>query len=815
MPTTLVAGDIAFTAVQADNTGGGFNGDAFEFLLLVPVTVGTTIFFTDNGYLTSTSAFRTNENLVRWVAQSDLPAGTVKTFLAPGGTGAASTAEWTGINPTTGATLTTAAMGLAGGGDNIHALQSPTFGGAELLNGTAIAAITWGGATFAATFTTASGNATTALAPGLTDGVNAVSIAATDNARYNDGATGSVEAGSAATIRSSINNDANWTASTNPLSPHNTTATFLITTPGADTLTGTSGDDTIDLLSGNDSFNGGAGNDSITGGTGNDTLTGGTGADTFVRDANDTVAQADVITDFSLADGDKINLGTTGPASWLALKNLLIGTNGTDAQLQGMWNSNAQTVTLTGVTQEAIKLVNNATSAPNFTFDTSGTSRNITGTSGNDMAFGGLGADTLSGGLGNDTLWGDDGADVMDGGDGNDSLFGGAGADSITGGTNNDRLYGDAGTDTLTGGTGADVYYIDDTTDVIVEASGEGYDLIQSSSNYVLAAGVSIEGLSVRNVAGASLTGNELDQSMNGYFGSDTLNGGGGNDIIDGGAGADSMLGGLGDDTFYVNDAGDAVSETAGEGTDLVWVSAASWIATAGASVETIRASASGLSITGNELNNNIYGTTGADILDGGAGNDRLYSLGGADTLSGGMGNDIFYVTSTTAVVREASGAGIDYVQTTVDFTIGSGQEIEAVQITSAAGRSVTGNELADELRGNTGNDSLSGGAGNDDLYGGDGADLLDGGIGNDRFTGGAGADTFSFSTGWGKDFIIDFQDNVDKIDLTGVAGLESFSQLTVTMYGANDMLLSFEGNTLRVRGDLVTASSIADDVTV
>jgi hypothetical protein len=47
MSSTLVSGDVAFSAFQSDNTGGGFNGDAFEFVLLVPVTAGTTIYFTD------------------------------------------------------------------------------------------------------------------------------------------------------------------------------------------------------------------------------------------------------------------------------------------------------------------------------------------------------------------------------------------------------------------------------------------------------------------------------------------------------------------------------------------------------------------------------------------------------------------------------------------------------------------------------------------------------------------------------------------------------------------------------------------------
>jgi VCBS repeat-containing protein len=241
-PTLLNPGDIAFSAFQADNAGGGFNGDAFEFVLLVPVTAGTTIYFTDSGYLTTTNAFRTNEGLVQWVAQSDLVAGTVRTFLNPGGAGVASTPEWTGINPTTGATLTTATIGLATGGDNVTALIDPTFGGTDALNGTAIAAITFGGSTFASPFTGLNGtggnvNSTTALSPGLTDGVNAISIAGTDDGRYNDAAAGSVESGTQADVRASLTNDALWSTSTTPLS--NTTATFTITNGGgtAETLT--------------------------------------------------------------------------------------------------------------------------------------------------------------------------------------------------------------------------------------------------------------------------------------------------------------------------------------------------------------------------------------------------------------------------------------------------------------------------------------------------------------------------------------------------------------------------------------------------
>src|SRR5204863_9827122 len=48
------------------------------------------------------------------------------------------------------------------------------------------------------------------------------------------------------------------------------------------------------------------------------------------------------------------------------------------------------------------------------------------------------------------------------------------------------------------------------------------------------------------------------------------ISGLGGNDMLDGGAGADHLFGGTGNDTYVVDNAGDIVDETGGDGTDLV-----------------------------------------------------------------------------------------------------------------------------------------------------------------------------------------------------------------------------------------------------
>lgn len=538
-------GEIAFVAAQSDNNGGGFNGDAFQFVLLVPVTAGTTIFFTDGGYRTDTGTFRTNETMVRWVAQSNLPAGTVVTFLAPGGVGAASSAEWTGINPSTGAALTTAAFQLATtNGDNITALINPTFGGIDALTGTAIAQITYGGATFAATFDITSGNNHTALAPGLTDGVNAVSLAVTDNVRYNEAAAGSVESGTLADVRASINNDANWTSSATPLSPHNhTTGTFTTQsvvsgTTGSETVTGTAGNDTINGLDGNDVLLGGGGEDNFNGGTGNDIIVVDSAGDVVTEAANEGIDRVETNLAAYTLTANVENLEYTGGAAFTGTGNTLANT------------------IVGGASGDALDGGDGDDTLGGEAGDDS-----LVGGNGNDRLIGGAGTDTLSGGAGNDTLVVDSDAEVglATGGDGIDTLQlnyssngsatiagdietvsnigggtanlflnalantygGGAGSDNVSAGDGNDVLYGRGGSDALNGQEGNDRIFGDAGDDVL---GGEnGSDLLYGGAD---------------------------TDTLYGGGGNDTLYGEAGNDILEGGAGLDILNGGLGADTF-------------------------------------------------------------------------------------------------------------------------------------------------------------------------------------------------------------------------------------------------------------------------
>lgn len=86
---------------------------------------------------------------------------------------------------------------------------------------------------------------------------------------------------------------------------------------GSDTLSGGDGDDKLlggddsDALSGDagdDELQGGNGDDVLSGGAGLDTLFGGEGADTFVFTADTAFSDLDGIWDFSVGQGDKVNI---------------------------------------------------------------------------------------------------------------------------------------------------------------------------------------------------------------------------------------------------------------------------------------------------------------------------------------------------------------------------------------------------------------------------------------------------------------------------------------------------------------------------
>jgi Ca2+-binding RTX toxin-like protein len=340
------------------------------------------------------------------------------------------------------------------------------------------------------------------------------------------------------------------------------TITFTATGANQDgieniTLTGTSninatGNALNNVLTGNSANNvlsGGDGNDILIGGLGNDTLIGGAGADTFVfSDYDPSAVQQDVVTDFSIAQGDVIAFGAAGVASFDVLSRWVLRSNSAgDTYLNAGFNGLSQSMTLTGVSASSL-------TASNFVFDTSATPRNQTGTANSDMLFGGGGDDVLVGGDGRDFLLGDAGSDTLIGGNGNDILDGGIGADIMT------------------GGAGNDLYYIDNVGDVINELPEDGgVDTADTWVSYEFTGTASgIERIFLRDTGNIDVTANALNNSIFGNSGNNRIDGGDGNDTIFGGAGNDTIIGGAGNDTLNGGAGADVFEFAAGSGADTI-----------------------------------------------------------------------------------------------------------------------------------------------------------------------------------------------------------------------------------------------------
>ncbi len=318
-------------------------------------------------------------------------------------------------------------------------------------------------------------------------------------------------------------------------------------------------------------------------------------------------------------------------------------------------------------------------------------------------------------------------------------LFGDAGHDDFAGNNfaSTGSIYGEDGNDTFTGfrsgitlygGSGNDVYRVNAGSNAaFVEAADAGKDTIQLMRGADYTIGDNIENVVVGTYAGsdattATITGNALDNAftghgndetmnglggndrLNGKAGNDTLNGGDGNDLLDGGAGNDAlnggagndrligrtgddtMTGGTGDDIYYVDSAGDIVTENVGEGIDTLRTTVSLFSLPDHVENGVMDSTADGMNLWGNGLNNLLIGNTGADILfgaggndelRGGVGNDGLYGGHGNDTLLGGVGDD--YLWGYFGADTLTGGAGDD----TFDYEeVGESTPLETDYIT-------------------------------------------------------------------------------------------------------------------------------------
>ncbi len=419
----------------------------------------------------------------------------------------------------------------------------------------------------------------------------------------------------------------------------------------------------------------------------------------------------------------------------------------------------------------------------------------LDGKGGDDILIGGAGDDEIHGGTDNDTIYGgrsdgidDNGNDILYGDGGNDTMYGGGGNDILIADKGNDTLYGDKGADELYGGEGNDILYAGEDNDQLYGGKdddtlygGNGNDIVYGEGGNDTLRGESGDD---------AIKGGDGDDSLYGGIGSDILSGGAGNDTLNGGAGSDTLFGEVGNDVYVIDTIGDTICEKFDEGNDTVQ-SSISYTLTA--NVENlILTGLANINGTGNSLNNTLKGNSGANILNGGA---------GTDTLFGGAGNDTYYVDNvgdkvyeTTTAVSGIDSGGIDLVNTTISYTLGS--FVENLTLTGTSNINGTGNSLNNTLTGNSGANILNGGAGVDTLFGG---------VGNDTLVGGAGRDSFVFNTALNgttnKDTITDFTATDDIIKLengiytklatVGTLAMDNFyASATGVAHDANDYIV-------------------------
>lgn len=305
-----------------------------------------------------------------------------------------------------------------------------------------------------------------------------------------------------------------------------------------------------------------------------------------------------------------------------------------------------------------------------------------------------------------------------------DRLSGGSAADTLTGGAGWDVLFGGTGGDTFTGGSEPDyVSYQGRANSVTADTDGVADDGEPGENDNV---GPDVESLIGGNGADV-LTGNELDNGLDGGPGADTLNGGAGNDYL----------------LYWTRNAAVSVSfdgvandGEAGEN-DIV-----------GADVESAIGGNGSDTITGDARANTLLGDDGADTVIGGGGADSLFGSSGIDFLDGGTGDDLLDGGTQADVMfgREGSDranyAGRTAALTvTLDDTEGDGEPLEGDQVHSDV-ENVTGGSGADFLSGSTAANVLDGGAGGDTITAGAGADTLLGGPGIDNLDGADDGDT-------------------------------------------------------------------------
>lgn len=385
-------------------------------------------------------------------------------------------------------------------------------------------------------------------------------------------------------------------------------------------------------------IDGGAGNDIISGGNGNDTLVGGDGNDLIAGGQGNDIALLGAGRDVFIwnpGDGsDSVNGGDGYDA--LAFngadmaENIAISANGSNGFALLTRDVANVSIDLLGV--DAV-IVNTLGGADKITVG------NMTGTDVSEVSIN-LGVNGA----------GDGSADsvIVNAAGGNDTIkISGSGTDyTVTGASTYLSVLHSEAQDQLT-------------------VNGLGGDDIISASAMSATAKMILDGGDGNDI----VAGGAGADTIIGGNGNDYLIGQGGDDTLIGGTGLNTLQGGTGNDHYVVQSLGDTVFEFAGEGTDEVQTSLASYA---------LRPNVENLVFTDGTVSHTGVGTSENNRFTGASGNDTFTGGGGADVFDyhvAGNGKD----TITDFDASNAS-AGHDHIDLS-----GRGLSFAALTFTAGA----------------------------------------------------------------------------------------------------------------------------------
>jgi Ca2+-binding RTX toxin-like protein len=275
------------------------------------------------------------------------------------------------------------------------------------------------------------------------------------------------------------------------------------------------------------------------------------------------------------------------------------------------------------------------------------------------------------------------------------------------------------------------------------------------------------------------VSGSSFDDSITGSNLSDTLEGRAGNDFLDGRGGFDQAI--------YNNDVN----------------------VTSGISIDMAAGTVVGDASVGSDALRSIEGVRGTNFADNyvatgfGPSSTNVGSNGTFNQFEGMGGDDIITGNGNTRIVFGNATGGV-----TADLAVGTATGNASVGTDTFTGvNSASGSNFGD---------TILGGANNNILLGLGGDDIIVGRGGNDTITGGAGDDTFVYADGDGADTITDFRapfQGLDKIDLTGVSGVQSLSDVLAlgTQNGPNAVINFGNGNSITLN-NVAVSNLTADD---